>query len=148
MSLDAVRPKGTEVRMSLRTVSWVLLALVGVLVLLGSLSSAGLAYRGDFPIAGVSIADVASGREAVLLGLRGARGTAAAWAAAWAALFLAVVFGPYRRGDVATWWGILPGLVLTAVAGARCSSRAGGGNGEPLVLLVVVLVALLLDVRR
>ena len=42
--------------MSLRTVSWVLLALVGVLVLLGSLASAGLAYRGDFPIGGVSIA--------------------------------------------------------------------------------------------
>ena len=71
--------------MSLRTVSFVVLALLGGLVLLGSLASAGLAYRGDFPIAGVSIADVAAGREAVLLGLRGARGTAAAWSAAWAA---------------------------------------------------------------
>jgi len=134
----------------LRTVSWVLLALVGVLVLLGSLSSAGLAYRGDFPIAGVSIADVASGREAVLLGLRGARGTAAAWAAAWAALFLAVVFGPYRRGDLATWWGLLASvLVLGAVAGARVVfTGAQAGTGTPLVLLVVVLVALLIDVQR
>jgi MFS family permease len=136
--------------MSLRTVSWVLLALVGVLVLLGSLASASLAYRGEYPIAGVSITDVASGREAVLLGLRGVRGTAAAWGAAWAALFLAVVFGPYRRGDVATWWGILASvIVLGAVAGARVPfTRAQAGTGEPLVLLVVVLVALLLDVKR
>jgi hypothetical protein len=136
--------------MSLRTVSWVLLAIVGVLVLLGSLSSANLAYRGMYPIAGVSITDIASGREVVLLGLRGVRGTAAAWAAAWAALFLAVVFGPYRRGDVATWWGILISvLVLGAVAGVRVLFiRAQAGMGEPLVLLVVVLVALLLDVKR
>jgi hypothetical protein len=33
MSIETV-PDGTEVRMSLRTVSWVLLALVGVAVLL------------------------------------------------------------------------------------------------------------------
>jgi hypothetical protein len=136
--------------MSLRTVSWVLLAIVGVLVLLGSLASANLAYRGIYPIAGVSITDVASGREVVLLGLRGSRGTAAAWAAAWAALFLAVVLGPYRRGDVAAWWGILASvIVLGAVAGARVLFiRFQAGTGEPLVLLVVVLLALLLDVKR
>lgn len=136
--------------MSLRTVSWALLALVGVAVLLVSLSSANLAYRGEFPLGGVSIADIASGREAVLLGLRGARGTAAAWGAAWAALFLAVVLGPYRRGDVATWWGILASaLVLGAVAGARVLViDLQAGTGTPLVLLVVVIVALLLDVKR
>ena len=136
--------------MSLRTVSWVLLALVGAVVLLGSLSSAYLAYRGEYPIAGVSITDIASGREVVLLGLRGTRGTAAAWAAAWATLFLAVVLGPYRRGDVGTWWGILASaIVLGAVAGARVPlTGAQTGTGEPLVLLVVVLVALLLDVKR
>jgi len=136
--------------MSLRTVSWVLLALAGVLVLLGSLDSANLAYRGMYPVAGVSITDIASGREVVLLGLRGVRGTAAAWAAAWAALFLAVVLGPYRRGDVATWWGILASvLVLGAVAGVRVLFiRAQAGIGEPLALLVIVLVALLLDVKR
>ena len=136
--------------MKLRTVSWVILAIVGALVLLVSLSSANLAYRGDYPIAGVSINDVAAGREPVLLGLRGVRGTAAAWAAAWAALFLAVVIGPYRRGDVGTWWGILASvIVLGAVAGARVVfTHVQTGTGEPLVLLVVVLVALLLDVRR
>ncbi|HXK08205.1 MAG TPA: hypothetical protein VMT70_01040 [Vicinamibacteria bacterium] len=135
--------------MSLRTVSFVLLAIVGVLVMVASLGSATLAYRGTFAIGGVSITDVASGREAVLLGLRGARGTAAAWGAGWAALFLAIVFGPYRRGDVAAWWGILASVVvLGAVAGARVLVGAEAGIGAPLILLLVVLVALLLDVKR
>ena len=119
-------------------------------MLLVSLLSAGLAYRGDFPVGGVSIGEIASGRDAVLEGLRGARGTAAAWGAAWAVLFLAVVLGPYRRGDVATWWGILFSLVaLAAVAGARVafiSSRLG--ISTPLILLVLGIVALLLDVKR
>jgi hypothetical protein len=134
----------------MRKVSWILLALVGVLVLLGSLASAHLAYRGEYPIAGVSITEIASGREVVLLGLRGTRGTAAAWAAAWAVLFLAVVLGPYRRGDVGTWWGLLASvIVLGAVAGARVPLNGiQTGTGEPLVLLVVVLVALLIDVKR
>ena len=136
--------------MSLRTVSWVLLALVGVGVLLIALTSANLAYRGDYPVGGVPIGEIASGREAVLEGLRGVRGTAAAWAAAWAALFLAVVLGPYRRGDVATWWGLLASaLVLGAVVGARVMFlRSQAGTGAALVILVVVLVALLLDVKR
>jgi len=134
----------------LRTASWVLLALVGALVLLGSLASANLAYRGMYPVGGISITDVAAGREAVLLGLRGARGTAAAWAAGWAVLFLVVVLGPYRRGDVATWWGIFASvLVLGGVAGARVVfTGAQAGTGEPLVLLVAVLVGLLIDVKR
>jgi len=134
----------------LRTVSWVVLALVGALVLLFSLVSASLGYRGAFDVGGVSIDEIASGREAVLLGLRGVRGTAAAWGAAWAVLFLAVVLGPYRRGDVATWWGILASVIaLGAVAGARVLfTSLQAGTGTPLVLLVIVLVGLLLDVRR
>jgi hypothetical protein len=136
--------------MALRKVSWVLLALVGVYVLFVSLVSANLGYRGDYPVGGVSIAEIAAGREPVLLGLRGVRGTAAAWGAAWAALFLAVVLGPYRRGDVWSWWGILASvLALAAVAGARVLFiRTDAGTGTPLVLLVAVLVALLLDVKR
>jgi hypothetical protein len=134
----------------LRTASWVFLAVVGVLVLLVSMVSTNLAYRGDYPIGGVSIGEIASGRDAVLEGLRGVRGTSAAWAAAWAALFLSVVVGPYRRGDVATWWGILSSvLVLGAVVGARVLFlKSQAGTGAALVILVVVLVALLLDVKR
>ena len=134
----------------MRKASWILLAVVGVMVLLVSMISANLAYRGDYPVGGVSIGEIASGRDAVLEGLRGSRGTAAAWAAAWAALFLAVVFGPYRRGDATTWWGILASvLVLAAVAGARVMFlKSQAGTGTALVILVVVLVALLLDVKR
>jgi hypothetical protein len=134
----------------LRTASWVVLAVEGVLVLVVSLISANLAYRGDFPVGGVSIGEIASGRDAVLVGLRGARGTAAAWGAAWAVLFLAVVLGPYKRGDVRTWWGILFSLLaLGAVAGARVLFTAGqAGTGTPLVLLVMGIVGLLLDVKR
>jgi hypothetical protein len=134
----------------LRTVSWVILVLVGVLVLVFSLVSANLAYRGSFGVGGVAIEEIAGGRDAVLLGMRGVRGTAAAWGAAWAVLFLAVVVGPYRRGDVATWWGILVSvIVLGAVAGARILfTSLQAGTGTPLVLLVIVLVALLLDIRR
>jgi hypothetical protein len=134
----------------LRTVSWIVLALVGALVMLGALGSANLAYRGEFPLGGVSVSEIASGREPVLLGLRGARATAAAWAAGWAALFLAVVLGPYRRGDVAAWWGILASaVVLALVAGARVPLiGVRAGSGGPLVMLAIVVIALLLDVRR
>ena len=134
----------------MRKASWILLALVGVGVFLISLTSANLAYRGDYAVGGMSIGEIASGRDAVLEGLRGSRGTAAAWGAAWAALFLSVVVGPYRRGDVATWWGILASvLVLGAVVGARVLFlKSQAGTGTALVILVVVLVALLLDVKR
>ncbi len=134
----------------LRTVSWVLLAVIGVLVLLVSMISANLAYRGDYQVGGVSIGEIASGRDAVLEGLRGVRGTSAGWAAAWAVLLLAVVVGPYRRGDVATWWGLLGSvLMLSVVVGARAlflTSQAG--TGAAVIILVLVLVALLLDVKR
>jgi hypothetical protein len=112
--------------------------------------SANLAYRGDFPVGGVSIGEVAAGRDAVLVGLRGARGTAAAWGAAWAVLFLAVVLGPYRRGDVRSWWGILFSLLaLSVVVGARALFTSGrAGISTPLLLLGIGLVGLLLDVKR
>ena len=86
----------------------------------------------------------------MLLGLRGARGTAAAWGAAWATLFLFVVVGPYRRGDVTTWWGILASTLVLGVVVALRIPVIGlqAGTGTPLFLLVVVIVALLLDVKR
>jgi hypothetical protein len=134
----------------LRTVSWVLLAIIGVLVLLVSGLSAQLAYWGDYQVGGVSIEEIASGRDAVLVGLRGVRGTSAAWAAAWATLFLFVVLGPYRRGDVGAWWGILASaIVLGVVVALRVPVlRIQAGTGTALVLLLVIILALLVDVKR
>jgi hypothetical protein len=134
----------------LRTASWVLLVIVGGLILLGALVSMQAAYWGMFPVGGVAIEKIAGGQTEVLLGLRGARGTAAGWAAAWATLFLFVVLGPYRRGDVTTWWGILASaLVLSVVVVLRLPILGlQAGTGTPLFLLVVVILALLLDVKR
>ena len=133
-----------------RTVSWILLVVAGALVLVGALASANLAYRGEYRVGGVAVSDVALGREVVLAGLRGARGTAAAWAAAFGLLLVFVAAGPYRHGSVASWWGILVStLALLGLAALRIPLVGTSlGTGEPLVLAVVVLVALLLDVRR
>ncbi len=100
----------------MRTVSWVLLALVGLATLGLSLVSANVAYRaaGD-QIGPATLDEVAAGRPEVATALRGRRGTAAAYAAAYATLFLFIVLGPYRRGDRGSWWALLAGsLVLAA----------------------------------
>ena len=136
----------------MRTTSWVLLTIVGALTLLVSLLSANIAYRGDYTIGAgeTSIEEVAAGRPAVLEGLRGIRGTSAAYAAAYAALFLAIVLGPYKRGDIWAWWALLAGIAaLAAIVLARAaflSSRLG--IGAALIPTGLALLALLLDVRR
>jgi hypothetical protein len=134
----------------LRTASVVILTVVGALVLVASLGSAGLAYFGDYPIAGVQIREIAGDREVVLTGLRGVRGTSAAWGAAWAVLMLAIVLGPYRKGDVASWWGILVSTLAAAVVVALRVVVLGTslGTGGPLLLVLLVMIGLLLDVRR
>jgi hypothetical protein len=134
----------------LRTVSWVWLAIIGVLVLLVSCLSTQLAYWGDFQVGGTAIQEIASGNNDVLLGLRGSRGTAAGWGAAWAVLFLTVVLGPYRRGDVASWWGILASAITLGVIVALRVPVLGlqAGTGTALVILLVVILGLLVDVKR
>jgi len=136
----------------MRTTSWVLLTIVGAITFLVSLLSASIAYRGSYQIGPdrTTVEDVAAGRPAVLEGLRGIRGTSAAYAAAYAVLFLAIVLGPYRRGDVWAWWALMAGIA--ALAGivllrmAFISSRLG--IGAALIPTGLALVALLLDVRR
>lgn len=137
----------------MKTASWVVLAIVGVLTLLGSFASLYTAYGTGAPDAltpTVSLDDATAGRPEVATAIRARRGTAAAFAAAYAVLFLSIVLGPYRRGDTWSWWTLLGGaLVLAILTAARVpalGTRAGAGTG--LAALAVVVVGLLLDVRR
>ena len=136
----------------MRTTSWVLLTIVGGLTLLVSLASANTGYRGDFAIGagGTRIETVAAGRADVLEGLRGIRGTSAAYAAAYSVLFLAIVLGPYRRGDTWAWWALFAGIaVLAAVVLLRMAFLTTRlGVGAALIPTGLSLLALLFDVRR
>ena len=136
----------------LRTVSWVLLTIVGAITLLISFGSANLAYRGDYPIGGTPVADVAAGRSEILMALRGIRGTSAAYAAGFAVLFLATVLGPYRRGEKCAWWALLAAaaiVVLVSVTRVLIGIPLGsGGTGPALIQGGLILLALLLDVGR
>jgi hypothetical protein len=137
----------------LKTASWVLLTVVGGITLLASFVSANLAYRGDYPIGGTPVAEVAAGRPEILTALRGIRGTSAAYAAGYALLFLATVIGPYRRGEKSAWWAL---LVATSVVVLLTAARVpllglpfgSGGTGAAAVQGALVLLALLLDVGR
>ena len=137
----------------LRTVSWVMLAVVAALFLAGGVTSSFIAYSGsgaDYRIGRDSLDQVAAGRPEVATALRGVRGTAAAYAAAYAVLLLGVVAGPYRRGDVSSWWAILASAVVLFVITAARQPLLGTtlGMGTPAVALGVVVLALLLDGGR
>jgi len=135
----------------MRTVSWVLLALVAAATLLFSLGSARLAYRGEKDQIGpATLEEIAAGRPEVATALRARRGTAAAYAAAYSVLSLFIVIGPYRRGERWSWWALLAGaLALAAVTLVRVPALGTRLGAETaLVQLGIVIVALLLDVRR
>ena len=137
----------------LRTASWVLLTIVGGLTLLLSLVSSYLAYRGNYPIGGMPVAEVAGGRDGLLTALRGIRGTSAAFGAAFAVLFLGTVTGPYRRGDTRAWWTILLAtLAMALIVLARIPTLgvALGQGGTPMAYTLggLIVLALLLDVGR
>ena len=135
----------------LRKVSWVMLAIVAVLVLVASTASAVIAYTGRFYTIGpASVDEVAAGRAAVATALRGIRGTAAAFAAAYGTLLLCVVLGPYRRGETWCWWAILLAAVVLFVYGAARQPLLGTtlGIAAPATHLGLVALALILDGGR
>jgi len=133
--------------------SWVLLTVVGVLTLLLSLVSAFLAYFGNYPIGGMAVAEVASGRDGLLVALRGIRGTSAAFGAAFAVMFLGTVLGPYKSGDTRAWWTLLLAtLAMAAIVLARVPALGvalgEGGSATALLLGGLILLGLLLDMGR
>jgi hypothetical protein len=137
----------------LRKASWVLLTIVGALTLFISLVSAFLAYVGEYPIGGMPVAEVAGGREGLLIALRGIRGTSAAFGAAFAVMLLGTVLGPYRRGETGAWWTILLAtLAMALIVLARIPTMgvALGQGGTPAAYTLggLIVLGLLLDVGR
>ncbi len=136
----------------MKKASWIVLTVAGIAVILISLVSAGHAYNtGDnYRIGGTSVRDVAAGREAVASGLRGIRGTSAAFAAAYGVLFLTIVLGPYRRGDASAWWALFAGsaTVLAIVLLRIPFLDTTLGVSAAVIQFLLTMLGLLLDVRR
>lgn len=137
----------------MRTVSWILLLVVTLLLLLGSLASTAIAYYGDASsdviVGSTSLADLTV-TEDVAQALRGRRATAAALGLGYGTLLLFVIVGPYRRGAIWAWWAILcSGFLVGGVMLLRIVSLGilqGATTGG--LLLLVMVPALLLDLRR
>lgn len=138
----------------LRTVSWILLALVGALTLLASLASVGVAYFAEDDIiggpSGINLSELAGERTEVVTALKARRGTAAAFGAGYALLFLIIVLVPYRRGDVWAWWAVLLGtLTVSGIVLLRLPLLGTNlGLAAAYPPLAVVALALILDAKR
>jgi len=136
----------------MKKASWIVLTVAGVGLIVLSLVSAGHAYNtgDDYRIAGTRVSQVAAGRDAIASGLRGIRGTSAAFAAAYGVLFLAIVLGPYRRGDVWAWWALFAGsvtvlaVILPRIPFLDTTLGVSAGNLQ----FTWTMAGLLLDVRR
>ena len=136
----------------MKKASWILLTVLGVAITLLSLVSALHAYRtdDDYAIGHSRVSRIAAGDTGIATALRGIRGTSAAYGAAFGVLFLAIVLGPYRRGDVWAWKALLIGgltqcvlvLLRIPILGTHLGVSASVTQSVPLV------VGLLLEVGR
>lgn len=136
----------------MKKASWVLLTVVGAAITLLSLVSAVHSYRAhdDYAIGGSRVSRIAGGDTGVALALRGIRGTSAAYGAAYGVLFLAIVLGPYRRGDSWAWWSLLVAGLAQAVLVLLRIPLLGTQRGVAAAAIqaVLLVVGLLLDVGR
>ena len=135
----------------MKTASWIILVVVGALTLLGSLVSLGVAYgSARDQIGPASMTELSGGRPEVATAVRARRATAAAYAAGFATLFLAIILGPYRRGDVWAWWALAAGTLVVSVLILLRVFLLGTSLGAPaaLIQLVVVGVGLALGAGR
>ncbi|MBX7223679.1 MAG: hypothetical protein K1Y36_27440 [Blastocatellia bacterium] len=136
----------------MKKASWIVLTVLGIAITFFSLVSAFHAYRtnDDYGIGGSKVSKISGGDPGVETALRGIRGTSAAYAAAYGVLFLAIVLGPYRRGDLWAWKALFAaGLVQAVLVLLRIPSLGTQSGVSPAATSVVILVvALLLDVGR
>jgi hypothetical protein len=99
------------------------------------------------------VAEVAAGRDGILIALRGIRATSAAFGAAFAVMFLGTVLGPYKKGDTRAWWTILLAtLAMASIVLLRIPALGialgQGGTSMAYTLGGLILLGLLLDVGR
>jgi hypothetical protein len=145
----------------MKTASWIILAVVGALTLLGSFVSLGIAYGSPRDRIGpASLAELSVGRPEVATAVRARRATAAAYAAGFATLFLAITLGPYRRGDMWAWWTLAAGALVVAMLillrvpflgirlGATAAVTGAGTALGTIIQLVVTGVGLALGAGR
>lgn len=136
----------------MKKASWILLTILGSAITFFSLVSAVHAYwqDDDYGIGPKRVSKVADGDAAVATALRGIRGTSAAFGAGYGILFLAIVLGPYRRGEVWAWNTLLiAGLVQSVIVLLRIPLLGTQlGVSAAVTPLVLLVVALLLDVGR
>jgi hypothetical protein len=136
----------------MKKASWIVLCVVGVLVLLVSLISTGIAYSATngWDIGPSSLAKVEAAFPGAGPALRGVRGTSAAFAAGYAVLWLTIVLGPYRRGETWAWWGLLAASLAVASVVVLRVPLVGITAGVPAAVypLILTLVGLFLDLGR
>jgi hypothetical protein len=127
----------------MKTASWIILTVVGVLMLLGSLVSLGVAYGStQDQIGPANLAELSGGRLEVVSAMRARRATAAAYAAGFATLFLAITLGPYRRGDIWAWWTLLAGTLVVSLLILLRVPLLGVRLGAPAALIQLVISGL------
>jgi len=133
----------------MKKASWVVLCVLGLLILVLSLASAVNAYWRDWGIGPTTLTKIEMVAPGAEVALRGSRATAAAFGVGFV-LFLAIVLGPYRRGEVWAWWALLGSMLSFAAVALLRVPLLGTtlGTTPAVVPLIVVLVALLLDLGR
>jgi hypothetical protein len=147
----------------MKKASWILLAVVGALTLLGSLVSLGVAFVSrDDQIGPATLTELSAGKPEVATALRARRATAAAYGAGFVVLFLLITIGPYRRGDVGAWWTLLVGMLVVSAlimlrfpllgvpwgVGPKAAAMGAGTAVSALIQLGVVGVGLALGAGR
>jgi hypothetical protein len=146
----------------MKKASWIILVIIGVLTLLGSFFSVGVAYVSllEDKIGPATLTELSAGRPEIATAVKARRATAGAYGAGFATLFLAITLGPYRRGDTWAWWALLTGTLVVAVLillrvpflGINLAAPAavtGAGTAlSTIVQLVAVGLGLGLDAGR
>jgi hypothetical protein len=125
----------------MKAASWIILLIVGSLTLLASLGSLSVAYfSAQDQLGTANLTELSVGRPEVATAVRARRATAAAYAAGFATLFLAIILGPYRRGDVWAWWVLAAGTLVVSVLILLRGPFLGTWSGAPPALIQLVLV--------